>query len=65
MASKTCPERDEGRSTANDGWTGRRLDMAEFGRRLAARKAQNLPDPPRNAGPNLTASKRKLLAELR
>jgi hypothetical protein len=62
MASKTCPEGGEARSTADDGWTGRRLDMAEFGRRMAARKAAlNLPDPPRNAGNNRTASKRALL----
>ena len=54
MASKS--------SKANDGWTGRRVDMAEFGRRIAARKAAlGLPDPPRNAGQNRTASKRALL----
>ena len=38
------------------------IDMAEFGRRIAARKAElGLPDPPRNAGKNRTASKRALL----
>ena len=38
------------------------IDMAEFGRRIAARKAElGLPDPPRNAGNNRTASKRALL----
>jgi hypothetical protein len=62
MASKSCPERVEADSKADDGWTGRRIDMAEFGARLAARKAAlNLPDPPRNAGNNRTASKRALL----
>ena len=36
--------------------------MGEFGRRIAARKAElNLPDPPRNAGTNRTPSKRALL----
>jgi hypothetical protein len=36
--------------------------MVEFGRRLAARKAElGLPDPPRNPGNNRTASKRALL----
>ncbi len=50
------------RSTTDDGWTGRRLDMNEFGRRIAARKAElGLPDPPRNAGKNRTPSKRALL----
>ena len=38
------------------------IDMAEFGRRIAARKAElGIPDPPRNAGNNRTASKRALL----
>lgn len=32
-------------SKPTDDWTGRRLDMGEFGRRLAARKAElGLPD---------------------
>ena len=54
MASKS--------SKATDGWTGRRVDMGEFGARIAARKAElGLPDPPRNAGKNRTASKRALL----
>lgn len=36
--------------------------MGEFGRRIAARKAElGLPDPPRNAGKNRTLSKRALL----
>jgi hypothetical protein len=36
--------------------------MREFGRRLAARKAElGLPDPSRNAGNHRTASKRALL----
>lgn len=59
MASKTL------KKTATrpaDGWTGRRVDMAEFGRRIAARKAElGIADPPRNAGTNRTASKRALL----
>lgn len=39
--------------------------MAEFGRRIAARKAElGIPDPPRNAGNNRTASKRALLKEI-
>ena len=38
------------------------IQMAEFGRRIAARKAAlGIPDPPRNAGKNRTASKRALL----
>lgn len=38
------------------------IRMGEFGRRIAARKAAlGLPDPPRNAGQNRTASKRALL----
>ena len=50
------------RLTSDASWTGRRLDMADFGRRLAARKAElGLPDPPRNAGGNRTPSKRALL----
>jgi hypothetical protein len=62
MASKTCPEPAEGRSTKADGWTGRRVDMGEFGRRIAARKAElGLPDPPRNAGQSRTPGKRALL----
>ena len=40
----------------------RRIDMAEFGRSIAARKAElGIPDPPRNAGKNRTPSKRALL----
>lgn len=50
------------RSNTTEEWTGRRVDMAEFGRRIAARKAElGLPDPPRNAGKNRTESKRALL----
>lgn len=38
------------------------VSLEEFGRRIAARKAGlGLPDPPRNAGKNRTASKRALL----
>jgi hypothetical protein len=38
------------------------IRMGEYGRRLAARKAElGLPDSPRNAGKNRTASKRALL----
>jgi hypothetical protein len=54
MVSKT--------STQNNDWTGRRVDMGEFGRRIAARKAAlGLPDLPRNAGKSRTESKRALL----
>jgi hypothetical protein len=54
MASKS--------SKADDGWTGRRIDMGEFGRRIAARKAElGMAEPPRNAGNNRTPSKRALL----
>jgi uncharacterized protein with von Willebrand factor type A (vWA) domain len=54
MASKS--------STASDGWTGRRIDMAEFAARLAARRAElGNPELPHNAGTNRTASKRALL----
>jgi hypothetical protein len=58
------------RSATDDGWTGRRVDMAEFGRRIAARKAAlGLSDDSarpelvegRNAGQNRTSSKRALL----
>ena len=38
------------------------IEIEEFGRRIAARKAAlGLADPPRNAGKNRTASKRALL----
>jgi hypothetical protein len=38
------------------------IALEELGRRIAARKAKlGLPDPPRNAGKNRTASKRALL----
>lgn len=54
MASKS--------SKASDGWTGRRVDMAEFAERLAARRAElGEPELPRNAGRNRTVSKRALL----
>lgn len=40
--------------------------MGEFGRRIAARKAElGLPDPPRNAGKNRAASERALLQAIR
>ena len=49
-------------SKTSDGWAERRIDLAELGRRIAARKAElNLPDLPRNAGTNRTPSKRALL----
>ena len=42
------------------------IQMAEFGRRIAARKAAlGIPDPPRNAGKNRTASKRALLKAIK
>ena len=38
------------------------IRMGEYGRRLAARKAElGISDPPRNAGNNRTPSKRALL----
>ncbi len=38
------------------------IQLAEFGRAIAARKvALGIADPPRNAGKNRTASKRALL----
>lgn len=38
------------------------INMAEFGRRIAAGKAAlGIPDPPRNAGQNRAPSKRALL----
>lgn len=47
-------------------WPGRIIDMGEFGRRIAARKAElGLPDPPRNAGANRTESKRALLKAIK
>jgi len=62
MASKVYPEPAVGPSKASDGWTGRRVDMAEFGKRLAARRAElGNPELPRNAGNNRSASKRALL----
>ena len=49
-----------------DDWPGRRVDMAEFSRRIAARKAKlGLPDLPRNTGNNRTQSKRALLKAIR
>jgi len=42
------------------------IRMGEFGRRIAARKAElGLPDPPRNSGKNRTASKRALLKAIK
>lgn len=42
------------------------VTLEAFGRRIAARKAKlGLPDPPRNAGRNRTASKRALLKAIR
>lgn len=55
MASKTS-EAEPGEAV---------IRMGEFGRRIAARKAElGLPDPPRNAGQRRTASKRALLAAI-
>jgi len=60
MASKTCPEPAEAASEPDEGKPV--IRMGEFGRRIAARKAAlGLPDAPRNAGQNRTASKRALL----
>ncbi len=45
-----------------ENWTGRRIDMAEYGRALADHIAKNGPFPvPRNAGARRTESKRALL----
>lgn len=42
------------------------VTLQAFGRRIAARKAElGLPDPPRNAGNNRTASKRALLKAIK
>jgi hypothetical protein len=50
------------RSKMAESWTGRRVDMGEFARRLAARRAEfGNPELPRNAGKNRTPSKRALL----
>ena len=47
-------------------WTGRTISLADLGAAIAARKAAlKLPEPPRNAGENRTASKRALLAAVR
>ena len=44
---------------------GRRTTLAEFGARLAARRAElGNPELPRNSGKRRTASKRALLAEI-
>ena len=54
MASKTDPE-----------WTGRVIDMAELGARVARRKAElGLAELPRNLGTNRTPPKRALLTEI-
>lgn len=52
----------ETRENSSDDWPGRRVDMAEFGRALAERRAA-LGDPvmPRNSGKRRTASKRAVL----
>ena len=49
-------------SKSDPDWNGRVISLAELGAQIAARKAElGLPDPPRNAGKNRTASKRALL----
>ncbi|VVT12643.1 hypothetical protein [Erythrobacter sp. EC-HK427] len=56
MASKTSPDKPQEQV----------IRMGEFGRRIAARKAElGLPDPPRNAGTNRTESKRALLQAIK
>lgn len=53
-------------STDDPDWPGRVIDMAEFGRRIAAPQAKfGLPDPPRNPGANRTESKRALLKAIK
>ncbi|MGI9377071.1 MAG: hypothetical protein ACR2PC_13405 [Tsuneonella suprasediminis] len=48
------------------GWTGRRIDLPEFSRAVAARKAElGLPELPDNAGENRTTSKRALLTAIK
>ena len=43
-------------------WVGRRIDQAEYGAKLAARRAAlGNPDLPRNTGANRTESKKALL----
>jgi hypothetical protein len=43
-------------------WPGQRIDHADYGAKLAARRAAlGYPDLPRNAGANRTASKKLLL----
>lgn len=55
MASKTSKPETEN-------WPGRRLDMAEYGRALAAHREKNGPIPvPRNTGTRRTESKQALL----
>lgn len=45
-----------------DSWTGRIIDMADFGERLATRAAAlGNPELPRNSGQRRTASKKALL----
>ncbi|WP_174278887.1 hypothetical protein [Sphingomonas bacterium] len=52
-------------TTSADDWPGQRLNHAEFGRILAARRAAlGEPVMPRNAGTRRTPSKRALLAAI-
>jgi len=49
-----------------ENWPGRIIEMGEFGRRIAARRAElNLPHLPRNAGANRTESKRALFKAIK
>lgn len=59
MASKTSPVEPPEATTETV------IDMAELGKRLAARrKAANIPHLPRNAGTDRTPSKQALLDEI-
>ena len=50
------------RSKMDEGWTGRRIDFASFGKKLADRRAAlGQPELPRNAGTRRTESKKALL----
>lgn len=48
--------------SSDNGWNGPRVRFADFGEKLAARRAElGNPDLPRNTGKRRTASKRALL----
>lgn len=50
------------RSKMDEGWTGRRIDFADFSKKLAVRRETvRTPELPRNPGTRRTASKKALL----